>query len=82
MASTATKIVTGMSYGAWSEAWLALARERGHVLREDADCGEVDLFVVSSGHHNGPGCTKCGWSECMHCDWKGETIPICTGGKD
>lgn len=70
-------IAPDMDFDAWSEAWLAIARERGHVLKEDKDFGGVNLFVTSSGMHNGPGCVNCGWTECMHCDWKAENIPVC-----
>lgn len=40
---------------------------KGHtpVVNED---GELNLFVFSTGLHNGPGCATCGWSCCWHCD--------------
>ena len=78
----AAQIKDGMDFDAWRDAWFAIARERGHVLKEDKDFGGVDQFVVSGGIHNGPGCVNCGWSECMHCDWKGEKIPDCTNRKE
>lgn len=70
------KIEKGMDFDAWGAAWHELARERGHVLKADGDY--VDNFVTSGGYCNGPGCIKCGWSECMHCDWEGKKIPMCT----
>ncbi len=78
----AVQIERGMGFDKWREAWFALARERGHTLRvhEDMD-GAVDQFVTDGGYHNGPGCTKCGWTECMHCDWDGKRIPVCSGPK-
>lgn len=76
------KIKPGMDFDAWREAWFSLARERGHILKTDANFGEIDQFVTYGGYCNGPGCAKCGWTECMHCDWKGEKIPQCTGADE
>lgn len=53
------------------------AEAAGHVLRRDED-GEIDLFVLSEGYHNGPGCVVCDDSWCHHCDGK---IEPCDGGK-
>ena len=78
----AVAIKEGMGFDAWREAWYALARARGHVLRRDPDFGGVDQFVTDGGYCNGPGCVNCGWTECMHCDWKGARIPRCTAVKD
>jgi hypothetical protein len=38
----------------------------GHVLALD-DEGKVDRFAYSEGFHNGPVCTRCGDSFCIHC---------------
>ena len=73
-----TKITENMEWDDWQKAWFDLAKEKGHVLKADDD-GSIDTFVTSQNHHNGPGCTKCGWSECMHCDFTGEKIPVCKG---
>jgi hypothetical protein len=70
-------IKEGMDFDEWREAWHDICRERGHILKADKS-GNIDEFVYSGGMHNGPGCTKCGWSACMHCDWRGEKIPDCT----
>jgi hypothetical protein len=82
MQSAAEKIVDGMDSEDWQAAWLNLARERGHVLKVEGGSfpltRRIDLFVTSTNGHNGPGCINCGWTECMHCDWKGERIPVCT----
>jgi len=77
--SAVEKIKRDMGFDEWCEAWFALCKERGHDLKQDADFGGIDQFVTSGGICNGPGCTKCGWSACMHCDWKGDRIPQCTG---
>lgn len=29
--------------------------------------GEVEMFVLAGGFHNGPSCTRCGYSFCHHC---------------
>jgi len=81
--NAAVKIEKGMDFDAWREAWYAKARERGHVLKTDKHFGGgVDQFVTEGGFHNGPGCENCGWTECMHCDWKGDEIPVCTALKE
>lgn len=41
-------------------------RELGHVLKTDED-GRVDQFVCDGGHHNGPGCVRCGRNWCQWC---------------
>lgn len=73
----AIKIKQGMSFDNWREAWFEICRKRGHSLRTNEGYGGVDQFVTNSGYHNGPGCTKCGWTSCMHCDWEGKQIPEC-----
>lgn len=74
------EIKKDMDFDAWREAWFAKAEAKGHVLKRDDEFGfnGIDQFVTSGGYCNGPGCVKCGWSHCMHCDWKGERIPECT----
>ena len=64
------------SFEEYSAAWLAAARAAGHVLREEG--GDVDLFVVSGGFHNGPGCSRCHESWCYHCT-PPEKIGQCEG---
>lgn len=39
---------------------------RGHVW-ETEDDGDINIFAMSEGHHNGPKCIKCGYSFCHHC---------------
>lgn len=39
----------------------------GHVLIRDED-GDVNIFVMDHGYHNGPGCELCGESWCHHCE--------------
>lgn len=60
-------------YGDWNER----AEQLGHVLKRDED-GAVDLFVVDSGFHNGPGCSRCGESWCHHCT-NAASIEPCKG---
>lgn len=73
------KIKQGMDFDDWVSAWHDLCRQRGHVLKcYDDEPGRVDQFVTSGGYCNGPGCTKCGWSACMHCDFEGKRIPVCS----
>jgi hypothetical protein len=75
----ASKIYEGMDSEEWREAWFEAVAAKGHVLKDyDDEPGRIDLFVTSGGIHNGPGCTKCGWTTCMHCDWKADNIPACT----
>ena len=38
----AAQIKDGMDFDAWRDAWFAIARERGHVLKEDKDFGGAD----------------------------------------
>jgi hypothetical protein len=60
----------------WHDDYIAQAKAQGHTLRES--CGRVDWFAYDSGHCNGPGCEKCDWSACWHCDGP-EDIPKCCG---
>lgn len=39
---------------------------RGHVWKKEED-GDIDIFGMSAGHHNGPVCVKCGYGFCHHC---------------
>ena len=36
------------------------------------DGGEIDMWYLDYGYHNGPGCEVCGASVCEHCepDWE------------
>lgn len=56
--------------------WIEAMRAKGHSpCMED---GRVDIFVMDSGFHNGPGCITCGESWCMHCTAP-ENIEPCIG---
>lgn len=59
----------------WESAFIAA----GHAFKmnDDEDGGDIDWFAVSGGMHNGPECTKCGWSCCQHCT-EIANIPACT----
>lgn len=35
------------------------------------EAGEIDVVAWDSDYHNGPSCTRCGYSFCIHCE--GET---------
>jgi hypothetical protein len=72
-----TLITEGMDFEDWRKAWFALAHKRGHALKRDGKY--IDSFVTSGGYCNGPGCVKCGWTGCMHCDFEGKRIPQCRG---
>jgi hypothetical protein len=50
----------------------------GHQLQRDED-GEIDIFVLDYGTHNGPGCVICGDSWCYHCP--GAMVTQCDGGE-
>ena len=47
----------------------------GHDLELNDD-GEVDMFYMEGGYHNGPQCKNCYWNVCIHC-WDGSDIPEC-----
>lgn len=53
--------------------------ENGHTPIMDKDYNTLlNTFVYDVEYHNGPGCSKCGWSDCWHClDIK--DIPKCKG---
>lgn len=57
-----------------SKSYHQKLEEAGHKLRRHD--GEVDIFVLNYGFHNGPGCIKCGDEWCHHC--KGPIVP-CIG---
>lgn len=61
------------------EEWTQALRAKGHEPKMDG--GVLDIFAHSSqGYgigHNGPGCDRCGWSCCWHCDDTSK-IPECT----
>ena len=38
-----------------------------HLWHKDMN-GEIDMWYVDHGYHNGPGCEICGRSFCEHCD--------------
>lgn len=59
----------------WSEAFLAA----GHTFMLN-EFGEPDFWVNAVGFHNGPKCSTCGWSCCVHCT-PTENIPRCNGPK-
>jgi hypothetical protein len=65
-----------MTFEQHQEAWLTQAKAQGHTLRVDED-GDVDIFAVEGGYHNGPACETCGWGACMHC-LSADEIPACT----
>lgn len=54
----------------------AILSPRGHIWKADDD-GTVDFFALdvedfeSFGGHNGPRCTVCGFSYCVHCHQDG-----------
>jgi len=58
------------------EAWKDEMIAKGHtpILEKD---GRLNFLAYNEGFHNGPKCSKCGWSCCMHCD-PIESIPPCT----
>lgn len=43
--------------------------------------GEVDMFVIDIGIHNGPGCEACGFTVCEHCERSWENLDDCPGEK-
>ena len=57
----------------YDHEWIKAAKAAGHVLRKDE--GKVDWFVMDSGFHNGPGCSKCGKSWCQWCTSPSEIEP-------
>jgi hypothetical protein len=62
------------------EEWYEAMKAKGHKPKMNEDYGDgllLDMFVVDSGFHNGPGCEVCYWSCCMHCS-STDDIPECT----
>ncbi len=57
------------------KSWFDKMIEMGHIPRMYD--GNLDVFVVDYDIHNGPGCSACNWSICMHCRSIDE-IPECT----
>lgn len=41
-----------------------------HDWERDED-GKIDWFALDYGFHNGPGCSRCNYSFCIHCDPNG-----------
>ena len=59
-------LVRGVDFGEWPE----------HDWKREED-GSIDIFGYESGdYHNGPGCKRCGWGYCHHCDpWDPNDLP-------
>lgn len=57
------------------------AENKGHTWKLNED-GEVDEFAMSYEFHNGPMCTKCYYTYCVHCDKGDEPRKECTGDKE
>lgn len=55
--------------------WFDAMRAKGHVPKMSS--GDLDIFVLDEGFHNGPGCETCGWSCCWHCEGI-DDIPPCS----
>jgi hypothetical protein len=49
--------------------------DRAHVWR--AEDGDIDVFVMESGYHNGPGCSVCDFTFCHHCEPDGYNDMSC-----
>lgn len=62
--------------GLWETALI----KKGHtpILYE----GQLDIFVLDVGHHNGPGCSVCRDMWCWHCMKNPEDLPECTGSEN
>lgn len=52
----------------------------GHRLIRTKD-GDVDMFRLSVGYHNGPECEFCGSSWCQHCETVASTCPAAKPGQ-
>ena len=65
-----------MSEDSEDRSWREAMKLKGHMPILDED-GDLDVFHVSFDIHNGPGCSACGWGDCMHCT-RVEDIPECT----
>lgn len=58
--------------------WKRIMIERGHVPRvSEHNADDIDIFVMDSDYHNGPGCTLCWDAWCMHCDKPDKAIEEC-----
>jgi hypothetical protein len=58
------------------QRWYDALVEKGHSPAMDST--GLAIFFHDVNFHNGPGCTKCLWSCCWHCD-DIDKIPVCTG---
>lgn len=40
--------------------------------------GQIDMFYLDEGYHNGPGCMRCHEVVCHHCtrDWRNLECPV------
>ena len=47
-----------------------------HLWQRDKN-GKIDLWAFEEGYCNGPVCTRCWHSECVHCNEDWETDPVC-----
>ena len=47
-----------------------------HLWKRDRN-GKIDLWAFEEGYCNGPVCTRCWHSECVHCNEDWETDPVC-----
>ena len=52
----------------------------GHKPHLDDD-GEIDIFAIDFGHHNGPACSVCAEGRCQHCD-DGSPFEPCPGEEE
>lgn len=57
---------SNMNFETWRQTWFDHAESLGHALIRN-EYG-VDNFVTDCGYHNGPGCSKCNETWCMHCE--------------
>ena len=76
-----TKKISGRA-----QMWLDELVSRGHtpdVYDQDVGelAGQLNPFVLDADHHNGPGCTTCGWKCCWYCDRSTDQIPPCKGAQ-
>lgn len=55
--------------------WYVALVDRGHTPVLDHN-GDLETCVLAHDIHNGPGCSTCGWSACMHCG-SIEGVPLC-----
>jgi hypothetical protein len=49
-----------------SQKWISALIKNGHTPIIDNN-NKLDIFVKDSGDCNGPGCSTCKMSYCMHC---------------